>query len=218
MLTEAAREQMIRQQVRAWDVLDARVLEILGQVPREQFVPPGFRELAFADAAIPLPHGERMLTPKVAGRILQALQVEADESVLEIGTGSGFLTACLALQAGSVRSLDIHADLADAARARLAALNLGRTEVVAADVFAADALGSGSYDVIVLTGSLPLPDPRFEQRLAIGGRLFVVVGEPPVMEARLVHRLGTQEWVAESLFETILPPLHGAAHREAFRF
>ena len=218
MLTEAAREQMIHQQVRAWDVLDARVLEILGQVPREQFVPPGFRELAFADAAIPLPHGERMLTPKVAGRILQALQVEADESVLEIGTGSGFLTACLALQAGSVRSLDIHADLADAARARLAALDLGRTEVVAADVFAADALGSGSYDVIVLTGSLPLPDPRFEQRLAIGGRLFVVVGEPPVMEARLVRRLGSQEWVAESLFETILPPLHGAAHREAFRF
>lgn len=218
MLTEAAREQMIHQQVRAWNVLDARVLEILGQVPREQFVPPDYRELAFADAAIPLSHGERMLTPKVAGRILQALQVEADESVLEIGTGSGFLTACLALQAGSVRSLDIHADLADAARARLAALGLGHTAVVAADAFAADALGSGSYDVIVLTGSLPLPDPRFEQRLAIGGRLFVVVGEPPVMEARLMRRRSTQEWVTESLFETILPPLHGAAHREAFRF
>lgn len=218
MLTEAAREQMIHQQVRAWDVLDERVLEVLGKVPRERFVPEGYRELAFADAAIPLPHGEKMLAPKIVGRILQALQVEADESVLEIGTGSGFLTACFALQAGAVRSLEIHADLAGAARTRLAALGLGQAEVAAADAFAAGVPGGGSYDAIALTGSLPLYDRRFEQRLAIGGRLFVVVGEPPVMEARLVRRSGENEWTTESLFETVLPPLHGAPRRESFTF
>ncbi len=217
MLNEAAREQMIHQQVRAWDVLDERALEALGKVPRERFVPEGYRDLAFADASIPLPHGERMLAPKIVGRILQALQVEGDESVLEIGTGSGFLTACLALQAGSVRSLEIHPDLADAARTRLASLGLGRAEVVAADAFAAGALGNGSWDVIVLTGSLPLYDARFEQRLAPGGRLFVAVGEAPVMDARLVRR-GDGGCVAESLFETVLPALHGAPRREPFRF
>lgn len=218
MLTEAAREQMIHQQVRAWDVLDERVLEVLAKVPRERFVPEAYRELAFADASIPLPHGERMLAPKVAGRILQALQVAPDESVLEIGTGSGFLTACLALQCGAVRSLELHADLADAARTRLASLGLGHAEVVTADAFAAGTLGGGSYDVIAVTGSLPLYDRRFEQRLAPGGRMFVVVGEAPVMEARLVRRTGESEWMAESLFETVLPPLHGAPRRAPFTF
>ena len=218
MLNEAARDQMIHQQVRAWDVLDPRTLEVLGKVPREQFVPAAFQDLAFADAAIPLPHGERMLAPKIAGRILQALQVTGGESVLEIGTGSGFLTACLALQGGAVRSLELHADLASAARTRLAALGFGRAEVAAADAFAAGALGSASYDVVVLTGSLPIYDPRFEQRLAVGGRLFAVVGEGPAMDARLVRLTGEQEWLAESLFETVLPPLHGAARHERFAF
>jgi protein-L-isoaspartate(D-aspartate) O-methyltransferase len=218
MLTEAAREQMIHQQVRAWDVLDERVLEVLGKVPRERFVPEAYHEFAFADAAIPLSHGEKMLTPKVAGRILQALQVGREDSALEIGTGSGFLTACLAMQAGALRSLEIHADLAQAARTRIASLGLGQAEVVAGDAFLPAVLGNGSHDVIVLTGSLPRYDPRFERRLAIGGRLFVVVGEPPVMEARLVRRIGESEWMAESLFETVLPALHGAARREPFTF
>ncbi|MCU0761080.1 MAG: protein-L-isoaspartate O-methyltransferase [Steroidobacteraceae bacterium] len=218
MPTEAAREQMIHQQVRAWDVLDERALEVLGKVPRERFVPEAYRELAFADASIPLPHDERMLAPKIVGRILQALQVEPGESVLEVGTGSGFLTACLALQGGAVRSLELHADLADAARTRLASLGLGRAEVVAGDAFAAAALGAGSHDVIAVTGSLPLYDRRFEQRLAVGGRMFVVVGEAPVMEARLVRRTGEAEWLAESLFETVLPPLHGAPRRAPFTF
>lgn len=218
MLNEAAREQMIHQQVRAWDVLDERALEVLAKVPRERFVPEGYRDLAFADAPIALPHGERMLAPKVVGRILQAVQVESGESVLEIGTGSGFLTACLALQSGSVRSLEIHADLADAARTRLAALGFGRAEVVNADAFAVGALGNGSWDVIVLTGSLPLYDPRFEQRLAPGGRLFAVVGDAPVMDARLVRRGSDGGCVSESLFETVLPALHGAPRRGPFRF
>jgi protein-L-isoaspartate(D-aspartate) O-methyltransferase len=218
MLTEAARDQMIRQQVRAWDVLDERVLELLGRVPRERFVPDAYHELAFADTAIPLPHGEKMLAPNLVGRILQSLQVGRDESALEIGTGSGFLTACLAMQAGAVRSLEIHADLAQAARMRIAALGLGQVEVAAGDAFVPAVLGHASYDVIVLTGSLPLYDPRFERRLAIGGRLFVVVGELPVMGARLVRRTGESEWMSESLFETVLPPLHGAARREPFTF
>ena len=218
MLSEAAREQMVHQQVRAWEVLDERALEALGKVPREHFVPEAYRDLAFADAAIPLPHGEQMLAPNIVGRVLQALQVRQDESVLEVGTGSGFLTACLALQAGVVRSLEIHADLAVAARTRLAALGFGQAEVVAGDAFATEVLGSATYDVIAVTGSLPLYDRRFEQRLAIGGRLFVVVGEAPAMEARLVRRTGQDEWLAESLFETVLPPLHGAARRERFRF
>jgi protein-L-isoaspartate(D-aspartate) O-methyltransferase len=128
------------------------------------------------------------------------------------------MTACLALQAGAVRSLEIHADLAQAARTRIAALGLGQVEIAAGDAFAPQSLGAGSYDVIALTGSLPVYDPRFERRLAVGGRLFVVVGEPPVMEARLVRRTGESEWMTESLFETVLPPLHGAPHRESFTF
>jgi protein-L-isoaspartate(D-aspartate) O-methyltransferase len=218
MLTEAAREQMIHQQVRAWDVLDERVLEVLGRVPRERFVPEGYHELAFADTAIPLPHGEKMLAPNVVGRILQAVQVGRDESALEIGTGSGFLTACLAMQAGAVRSIEIHAYLAQGARTRIASLGLGQAELVTGDAFVPGVLGHGSYDAIVLTGSLPVYDPRFEQRLAVGVRLFVVVGELPVMDARLVRRTGESEWMSESLFETVLPPLHGAPRREPFTF
>ncbi len=218
MQTETSREQMIQQQVRAWDVLDARVLETLGKLPRERFVPQSYHDVAFADTAIPLAHGEKMLAPKLVGRILQALQVTRDDSALEIGTGSGFMTACLAVQAGAVRSLEIHADLAAAARTRVASLGFGQAEIAVGDAFSPPALGHGSYDVIALTGSLPLYDPRFERRLAVGGRLFVVVGESPVMEARLVRRSGETEWMTESLFETVLPPLHGAPRRERFAF
>ena len=159
-----------------------------------------------------------MLAPQLVGRILQALQAGPGQSALEIGTGSGFMTACLALQSGMVRSLEIHADLVAAARTRIAALGLGQAQVEVADAFADGALGNGSYDVIALTGSLPLYDPRFERQLAPGGRLFVVVGEFPVMEARLVRRIGAAEWLSETLFETQLPPLHGAPRRDPFEF
>jgi len=138
--------------------------------------------------------------------------------VLEIGTGSGFLTACLAMQAGAIRSVEIHADLAQAARTRMASVGLGQAEIATGDAFVPAVLGNGRYGVIVLTGSLPCYDPRFERQLAPGGRLFVVVGELPVMEARLVRRTGEAEWMAESLFETVLPALHGAPRRESFTF
>ena len=218
MLIEVAREKMINQQVRAWDVLDEGVLGIMRSVPRERFVPPQYAELAFADTEIPLGHGERMLAPKVVGRILQAIEPATTDSALEVGTGSGFLTACLAARCRSVRSLEIHHDLADAARERLRSAGAGNAEVLAADAYATGALGERDYDVIVVTGSLPVEDPRFEQRLAIGGRLFVVVGEPPVMEARLVRRVGAAQWSTESLFETSLRALSGALRREGFRF
>ena len=218
MLTEAAREQMVNQQVRAWDVLDPRVLDVLRRLPRERFVPETYREMAFADAAIPLPHHEHMLAPKIVGRILQSLDLATTDSVLEIGTGSGFLTAALAMQAARVRSIDRHGDFVSAARQRIAALGLGAVELQEGDAMTAGALGSGSYDAIVLTASLPLYDDRFQQRLAVGGRMFVVVGSAPIMEARLVRRVSASEFTQQALFETVIAPLVGAAVPPPFRF
>lgn len=218
MQVDAAREQMVLQQVRAWDVLDPKVLTALGSLPRERFVPAAYAGLAFADAAIPLGHGEHMLPPKLVGRILQAVTPASGERALEVGTGSGYLTAGLATMCGAVRSIERHADLAARARASLAATGVANAEVVEADAFGAGALGGGSYDVIVLTGSLPVDDPRFRERLALGGRLFVIVGEPPVMDARLVTRIAADQWATESLFETWVAPLHGAPRHESFRF
>jgi protein-L-isoaspartate(D-aspartate) O-methyltransferase len=218
MQIDFAREQMVTQQLRAWEVLDPRTLETLRRLPRERFVPEAYREAAFADTEIPLGHGEHMLAPKIVGRILQALELGPRDSVLEVGTGSGYLTAAMAMQAARVRSIDRHADFVHAARARIGALGLGSVELAVADAFAPTALGAGSYDTVVLTGSLPVYDPRFEQRLAVGGRLFVVTGAPPVMQACLVHRVSADEFSHETLFETLLAPLVGAQQPQRFRF
>lgn len=213
---EAARRQMIEQQVRAWDVLEPRVLDALAAVPREHFVPEDYRGVAFADTAIPIGHGQSMLKPAVEGRVLQALVPVRGECVLEIGTGTGFFAGCLAELAGDVESIEIHADLAAAARQSLAALGLTRVDVRTADAFAVD-LGSG-YDVIAVTGSLPVHDPRFEHALAVGGRLFIVVGTPPVMQARLVTRTTEKAWLSEVLFETSIHPLIHASSAPKFTF
>jgi protein-L-isoaspartate(D-aspartate) O-methyltransferase len=218
MQIESARQQMIHHQVRAWEVLDERVLQVFERVPRELFVPEAWRDLAFADTEIPLGHDERMLAPKVVGRILQALELEAEDHALEVGTGSGFLSACLSLQCASVRSLEIHQDLAAAARTRLEAFGAPGVQVVDADAYSPGALGERPWNVIVLTGSLPVPDERFQQCLAVGGRLFAVVGEPPNMEARLVRRVSESQFAVESLFETSLRPLLGARRAATFRF
>jgi protein-L-isoaspartate(D-aspartate) O-methyltransferase len=210
------REQMIEHQVRAWEVLDPRVLEILRRVPRECFVPPQERHLAFADVAVPLPHGQHMLRPNVAGRALQALELTSTDNVLEVGTGSGFLTACLAAAAQHVRSLELFEELATMARANLAAVGVRNAEVVTAD--ATRPLGEVRYHAIAITASLPLYDPHFERQLEIGGRLFAVVGEAPVMDARLIRRRSEDVWVTESLFETVLDPLINARRRESFAF
>ena len=212
----AARRQMIEQQVRAWDVLDLKVLAAMERVPREEFTPPAYRDLAFADMNVPLGHGQGMLAPKLEGRILQALELHSEDSVFEVGTGSGYFAACLGALARAVQSVEIHPDLAAAARANLLRTNAHNVTVQTADAFTLT--GPARYDAVVLTGSLPVYDPRFEQLLAVGGRLFVVVGEGPVMEARRVTCTAPGEWLRESLFETMMDPLVHAAGPPKFVF
>ena len=216
MQTAYAREQMIEQQVRAWDVLDERVLDVMRRVPRELFVPQAQRYRAYADVEVPLAHGQHMLRPSVAGRLLQALLPQGGEQVLEIGTGSGFITGCLRSMAARVRSLELYPELADEARRNLALLGMRDVEVVEADALQSDT--GGRYDVIAVTASLPVYDQRFERLLALGGRLFVVVGEAPVMDARLVRRTAEDSVATQSLFETVIDPLVNAARPPAFTF
>lgn len=211
------RTQMVEQQVRTWDVLDERVLGVLYDVDRAGFVPESHRALAYADAELPLAHGQHMLTAALVGRLLQALAIERTERVLEIGTGTGYVTACLAALARSVHSLEFYPDLADAARRNLATLTATNTKVVTADAFQPGAV-SGRFDVIAVTGSLPLYTPLFERQLEVGGRLFVVVGQAPVMEARLVRRMAEDAFVTQSLFETCIDPLVNAPLPSAFVF
>jgi protein-L-isoaspartate(D-aspartate) O-methyltransferase len=213
---EAARRQMITQQVRTWDVLDPRVLESLAAVPRERFVPEAFRDVAFADAPIPLGHGQHMLAPKTDGRILQALALEAGDDVLDIGTGSGYLAACLAHRGGRVRSLEIFPDLAARATDNLRAVGFTQIAVEVADASLFAELDR--YDVIAVTAALPGYDRRFERALKVGGRLYMVVGRPPAMVAKLVMRIGADEWIAENLFETEIDPMINAAEPSAFTF
>lgn len=214
--TDIARENMINQQVRAWDVLDPRVLEVMERIPRERFVPEDYQAVAFADTAIPLAHGQYMLAPKLHGKILQALELSPHDRVLEVGTGSGFLTACLAALAFHVTSIDIHADLVESAVRRLRDLGIENCDLEVADVFGIDA--DQSYDAIAVTGSIPEYDGRFDKWLRLGGRLFLVIGEPPLMEAWAIRRAGMDEWQRESLFETSIPALIEAPAREKFEF
>jgi protein-L-isoaspartate(D-aspartate) O-methyltransferase len=208
MNIDFARRQMIDQQVRAWTVLDPAVLDVLSVVPREEFVPGAYQSLAFADTEIPLGHGEFMMTPTVEGRVLQALDLRANDHVLEIGTGSGFLTACLAKLAGTVSSVDIHDDFVRDAARKLAGARIDNVELQTMD--ATLELPGDRYDAIAVTGSIETFDSRFVDALRPGGRLFVVVGAPPIMDARLVRRTGDPDWKSESLFETSLGPLvHG---------
>ena len=208
MNIDFARQQMIDHQVRAWTVLDTAVLDVLSAVPRETFVPDAYSSLAFADMAIPLGHGEFMMTPTVEGRLLQALALRANERVLEIGTGSGFLTACLAKLSGTVTSVDIYGDFVRDASWKLANAGIDNVELRVMD--ATRELPGDRFDAIAVTGSLETFDPRLVDALRPGGRLFLVVGFPPVMDARLVRRTADGDWSGESLFETSLAPLiHG---------
>jgi protein-L-isoaspartate(D-aspartate) O-methyltransferase len=216
MLIEQAREQMVEQQVRAWDVLDTRVLDVFRKVPRELFVPEEHRYLAFADMEVPLAHDQHMLRPNVAGRLLQALELTGSERVLEIGTGTGFFAACLAAVSANVRSIEIFPDFVERAKANLSALNVRNVEVVAGDATKVES--DVKYDAIAVTASLPLYDERFQRQLAVGGRLVVVVGERPIMDARLIRRMSDDAWVTESLFETVLDPLINARRPQEFTF
>jgi protein-L-isoaspartate(D-aspartate) O-methyltransferase len=211
---ETARAQMLGQQVRAWEVLDYRVLSAMRVTPRELFVPESDRELAFADVEIPLGHGQFMMAPKIEGRLLQALQIEPIDEVLEIGTGSGYLTACLARLAQRVTSVDIFPDFVSSAAPRLAKLGIGNVEVAAADGLALSY--SKRFDAIAVTGSTPTLTTHFINMLKPRGRLFIVVGRAPVMEACLVTLHPRGHWTRQDLFETVLTPLVNAEQPEPF--
>jgi protein-L-isoaspartate(D-aspartate) O-methyltransferase len=217
MLTEAAREQMVDQQVRAWDVLDERILDTLRAVPRERFVPEHWRELSFADTEIPLPCGKRMLRPMLVGRLLQTLELQGGEQVLEIGTGSGYVSACLARLGGQVQTIEMHPEVAELARQNLQAVVGGTpVRVLTGDGMELDE--TGRYDVIVLTASLPIYDSRFERALRPGGRLFVVVGAAAPQRACLVRSASDGDSDSAPLFETSIEALEGALRPAAFRF
>ncbi len=206
---DLARLNMIQSQVRTWDVLDQRITETLATVARESFVPQHCRNFAFVDMQIPLGHGQVMMEPKVEGRMLQTLDPRPDEHALEIGTGSGFITACLSKLAGRVTSVEFYADLQSEAGARLQAGGFQRIDLVTGDAAAGWDDGV-HYDVIAVTGSLPELHQGFHRSLSIGGRLFVIVGEFPIMEALRVTRVGENAWSTESLFDTSVPSLENA--------
>ncbi len=217
MNIEQARENMIKQQLRTWEVLDDQLLELLQQVPREEFVPPAWRNLAFVDMNIPLGEGQVMMTPKVEARMLQALAIKPGEEVLEVGTGSGYVTALLAKQAKQVYSVEISPRLLAQAGEKMRAHNIKNAELEEGDA-AQGWDARPEYEVIAITGSLPVLPRVFLESMTIGGRLFVIIGDTPVMEATLVTRAGNNDWSREVLFETELPPLKNVQQPERFVF
>lgn len=216
MNTDFARQQMVEQQVRTWDVFDATILNVLSEVPREQFVAAGYEPLAFAETELPIGHGQLMMTPNVEGRLLQALDIQASDAVLEVGTGSGFLTACLATLAKSVSSIDIHDDFLESAAANLADSGIGNFELQIMD--ATQQIPDGTFDAIAITGSIEVFDSRYLMALKPGGRLFVVVGTAPIMEALLVVRSSDADWRTSKIFETELPALVNGTLPPQFSF
>lgn len=203
---EQARQNMVENQVRPWEVLNARVLQALGRVRREDFVAPSHRQVAFADLCLPLGHGEVMMKPVVEGRVLQALDLQAADHVLEIGTGSGFLTACIASLSASVLSVDMHADFTEAAAQRLQAAGIANATLETGEAVL-DWQPQGRFDVVVVTGAVSVVPERFASWLKEGGRMFVVRGASPVQQAMLITREGEDRFHEESLFETDLPYL-----------
>lgn len=214
---ERARSNMIESQIRTWEVLDQRVLDTLSRVKREAYVPERYRPLAFADMELPLGHGEVMLAPKLEARMLQELTLKPDDRVLEVGTGSGHMTALLASLAGHVASIELHADLAAAAQAKLTAQGVANTTLAVGD----GALGwsrYAPYDAILLTGSVPMLPAQLQAQLRPGGRLLAVVGDAPAMTARLVTCVSEGVCNETGLFETCIAPLHNVPQPERFVF
>jgi len=211
---DVARTQMLGQQLRAWEVLDDRVLRAFAETPRENFVPREYRDLAFADAEIPLSLGQTMLAPKVEGRVLQALQVEPIDEALIVGTGSGYLAACLARLAKRVTSVDIFPEFATAAAPKLAACGIRNVQLQTAD--ALSLAHRGQFDAIAVTASVPTLDDHFVSMLRPQGRLFIVVGREPAMEARLITLRPDGTTATDGLFETVLAPLINAERPEPF--
>lgn len=213
---ELARFNMVEQQVRPWDVLDARVLDTLASVRREDFVPEAYRALAFADVALPLGHGENMLHPILEGRLLQALALKPQDSVLEVGSGSGFVTACLGRLARAVLGLEIHAELAARAGVLCAAAGIANARIENVDAF--NYTPGQIFDAVAVGGAVEQIPDRFRDWVRVGGRLFAIRGIAPAMQGVLLTRVGAQDWREESLFETDLPYLIGAAPAKRFTF
>lgn len=224
-MTEAAhsldfdriRDDMVERQIRTWEVLDQGVLDIMKSTPRENFVPRNLRALACADMNLPIGEGEVMLQPKVEGRILQSLAITRNDSILEIGTGTGYFTSLLAQLGGRVHSVDIREAFTRDADANLKALGIGNVTLETRDAATLEGFGE-DYDVIVVTGSMPALHDSFLQRLKLNGRLFVVIGAGPVMEAQLRTRVGNDDWAIASLFDTAVPPLVNAWNPQHFPF
>ena len=216
MNIEQARFNMVEQQIRPWDVLDQEILDLLFEVKREDFAPAAYRSLAFADLELPLANGQRMWAPKMEARVLQELKLRPRETVLEIGTGSGYLTALLGSRTGFVTSVEIDPGLSAEAAAKLKRAGLAGVRCEVGD--GARGWGREQFDAIVLTGSTPLLPERFFEQLKPGGRVFAVVGDAPVMTARLVQWTAPGSRVTADLFETVVAPLANAAAPSRFRF
>jgi protein-L-isoaspartate(D-aspartate) O-methyltransferase len=212
-----ARHNMVEQQIRPWEVLDQRVLSLIDRSPREDYVPERFRSLAYVDMSIPIGHGQVMMAPRLEARLLQELTIRATDNILEIGTGSGYMSSLLAALGGHVYSVEIIADLEITARRKLAAHEVDNVTIEGGD----GARGwerHAPYDVILITGSLPLLPDSFKRSLAAGGRMIAIVGRSPVMEVKLIQRLDDDSWTETSLFETDLPPLINAPQPDRFVF
>jgi protein-L-isoaspartate(D-aspartate) O-methyltransferase len=214
---DQARFNMVEQQVRPWEVLDESVLNLLEKSHREDFVPLRYRKMAFADLAIPLDHGQCMMKPVIEGRLLQSLGLQADETVLEVGTGSGFITACLAQMAKRVVTVDIFEQFTSEAKAKLKEQKIKNVECETGDVMGGWQ-PEQAHDVVVVTGSVPSIPEHFRGWVNPGGRLFIVCGESPAMEAKLLTRLNATDWREESLFETDLARLINAEKAPQFEF
>ncbi len=217
MDVERARFNMIEQQIRPWEVLDQQVLDLLFRARREDYVPAQYRGLAFADMEIPLGHGEKMLQPKLEARMLQELALKNTDQILEVGTGSGYMTALLASLGGHVYSVEIIPEFSAAAAARLKSHDVGNVTLEIGDA-ARGWAKHGPYDAIVLTGSVPVLPEAFQKSLKRGGRLIAVVGDPPVMEAQLITCVADGVYNSIGLFETCIAPLKNALQPERFVF
>jgi protein-L-isoaspartate(D-aspartate) O-methyltransferase len=211
-----ARHNMVEQQIRPWEVVDRKVLQLFSATAREDFVADQYRQLAYADTEIPIGAGQRMMAPKLEAKLLQTLNIRPNDNIFEIGTGSGFLTACLAQLGNWVTSIEIHPELSEQAHQRLVKAGINNISLRSGDGLAGP-VESGPYDAIAVTGSLPDLDEELQQQLAIGGRLFAVTGRSPAMVATLVTRVGENEWRKETLFETELAPLEQTGGK-GFRF
>lgn len=212
---ETARHNMIEQQIKPWNVIDPVALDALEAIPRENFVSEEFKESAFSDAELPIGHNQVMLCPKIEAKILQAVQVQKTDNILEIGTGSGYMTALLAHLADTVCSVEIHSELSQQAKQKLSAEEFDNVTFVVDDA-ANGYEQNGPYDVIILTGSVPQLPESFKQSLKPGGRLFAVIGSAPAMEATLITRVSSTQFSYEGLFETLIPELENVISADKF--